>query len=51
MTPVEPLKPRLWDNFEMYSSFNRKQQQIGIHMLLAISYSEPVHLITPIELL
>ena len=30
IAPVEPLKPRLWDNSEIYLLFSRKQQQIFI---------------------
>ena len=28
ITPVETLKPRFWDNFEICLLFSRKQQQI-----------------------
>ena len=28
ITPVEPLKPRFWDNSEICLLFSRKQQQM-----------------------
>ena len=30
ITPVEPLKPRFWDNSEICLLFSRKQQQMFI---------------------
>ena len=51
ITPVEPLKPRFWHNFELCLLFSRKQQQIFCHMLLTLPYSESAYPITPVETL